>query len=227
MIETVSREIGGRPLILETGKIARQAHGSVVARYGDTMVLSTIVMAKNPSPRLDFFPLTVEYRERSAAAGKFPGGFFKREGRPTEKEVLTCRIVDRSIRPLFSKTMRNEIQVCCFVLSADEHNEPDVVSMVAAFAALAISHLPVTEILGAIRVGRVNGEFVANPTYEDIAKSTINLIVAGKKEAILSRSGEGDFIMLASQPFLEGVCGLFFVFDNQYSHSPIPSSFYV
>lgn len=182
---TVAKDIGGQSLILETGTMARQAHGAVVARYGDTMVLATVVMAKSPAPGLDFLPLTVEYRERSAAAGRFPGGFFKREGRPTEKEILTSRIVDRSIRPLFSKAHRNEIQLFCTVISADEHNDPDVISMIAAFAALAISPLPFQEILASVRVGRIDGEFRVNPNYEDMQKSTMNLIVAGKMDSLV------------------------------------------
>jgi len=154
-------------------------------RYGDTMVLATVVMAKDSAPGLDFLPLTVEYRERSAAAGRFPGGFFKREGRPTDKEILTSRMVDRSIRPLFGKTHRNEVQLFCTVISADEHNDPDVISMVAAYAALAISPIPFQEILGAVRVGRIDGQFRVNPNYEDMQKSTMNLIVAGKRDSIV------------------------------------------
>ena len=185
MLTTVARTVGGRTLTLETGKMAKQADGAVLARYGDTMVLATAVMSREPNEKLDFFPLTVEYRERSAAAGKFPGGFFKREGRPTEKEILTCRVVDRYIRPLFSKSIRNEVQICCSVLSADEMNEPDVIAMVAAAAAIGVSDLPIKELLGAVRVGRVDGELLINPSYEQMEKSSLNLVVAGKEDAVL------------------------------------------
>jgi len=182
---TVSREIGGQTLSLEMGKMAKQADAAVVATYGDTVVLAAVCMEDKASPHLDFFPLTVDYRERTAAAGKFPGGFFKREGRPTEKEILTCRVIDRSIRPLFDKSMRNELQVCTTVLSADEKNDPDVIAMVASFAALVASDVPVNDVLGAIRVARLNGEFVANPTYEQTEESTMNFVVAGKQDSIL------------------------------------------
>ena len=154
---------GGRKLILETGRIARQADGAVLATYGDTMVLCTAVGAKAPKPGVDFFPLTVNYQEKSFAAGKIPGGFFKREGRPAEKETLTSRLIDRPIRPLFHPAYRNETQVICTTLSHDLENDPDIVAMVGASAALTISGIPFMGPIGAARVGYIDGQYVLNP----------------------------------------------------------------
>ena len=164
MTHTVSLDINGLPFSIETGKVAKQADGSVVVRYGGTMVLATCVGAKTARDAQDFFPLTVEYRERAYAGGRIPGGYFKREGAPVMKETLTSRLIDRPIRPLFPKGFRNEIQVICFVISGDQENDPDVLAMNGASAALSLSGIPFDGPIGAVRVGLVNGEFVANPT---------------------------------------------------------------
>jgi len=181
---------GGRKLVLETGKIARQADGSVVARYGDTVVLATVVYAKAPKPGIDFFPLTVHYQEKTSAAGKIPGGFFKREGRPTEKEVLTSRLIDRPIRPLFADGFRNEVQVICTVLSHDLENDPDIVAMVAASAALTISGVPFLGPIGAARVGYIDGEYKLNPQMDEASSSALDLVVAGTQDGVLMVESE-------------------------------------
>jgi polyribonucleotide nucleotidyltransferase len=181
---------GGRKLVLETGKIARQADGAVVARYGDTVVLATVVYAKAPKPGVDFFPLTVHYQEKTFAAGKIPGGFFKREGRPTEKEVLTSRLIDRPIRPLFADGFRNEVQVICTVLSHDLENDPDVVAMVAASAALTISGVPFLGPIGAARVGYIGGEYKLNPQMDEMSSSSLDLVVAGTQDGVLMVESE-------------------------------------
>ena len=181
---------GGRKLVLETGKIARQADGSVVARYGDTVVLATVVYAKAPKPGVDFFPLTVHYQEKTSAAGKIPGGFFKREGRPTEKEVLTSRLIDRPIRPLFADGFRNEVQVICTVLSHDLENDPDIVAMVAASAALTISGVPFLGPIGAARVGYIDGEYKLNPQMDEASSSALDLVVAGTQDGVLMVESE-------------------------------------
>src|SRR4051812_13924253 len=167
----------GRTLTLETGRVARQADGAVLATYGETSVLATVVYGKAPKPGLDFFPLTVNYQERTYAAGKIPGGFFKREGRPTEKETLVSRLIDRPIRPLFVKGFKHETQVVVTVLSHDLENDPDIVAMVAASAALTISGVPFMGPIGAARVGHIDGEFVLNPTLDQMASSRMDLIV--------------------------------------------------
>src|SRR5689334_24376227 len=164
--QTVEIEWAGRPLRLETGRIARQADGAVVATYGETSVLATVVAAKEEKPGVDFFPLTVNYQEKTFAAGKIPGGFFKREGRPSEKETLTSRLIDRPIRPLFVEGFRCETQVIATVLSHDLENDPDVVAMVAASAALTLSGVPFMGPIGAARVGLIDGEYVLNPTLD-------------------------------------------------------------
>jgi len=194
MFEIYRREIdwGGRPLILETGKIARQADGAVMATYGGTVVLCTAVGAKSPRPGIDFFPLTVNYQEKTFATGKIPGGFFKREGRPSEKETLTSRLIDRPIRPLFAKGYRNETQVVCTVLSHDLENDPDVVAMVGASAALTISGIPFLGPIAAARVGYHDGSYVLNPTREQLADSALDLVVAGTQEGVLMVESEAD-----------------------------------
>ena len=181
---------GGRKLTLETGRIARQADGAVLATYGDTMVLCTAVGAKAPKPGIDFFPLTVNYQEKTFAAGKIPGGFFKREGRPTEKEVLTSRLIDRPIRPLFHPAYRHETQVVCTVLSHDLENDPDIVALVGASAALTISGIPFMGPIGAARVGYVDGAYVLNPTADVLAKSDLDLVLAGTAEGVLMVESE-------------------------------------
>ncbi len=183
-IHTVSREIGGRTLTIETGKVARQADGAVVVQYGETVVLVAAVVAPPRSENIDFFPLSVDYREKQSAAGKFPGGFIKREGRPTTKEILTARNIDRPIRPCFPDGYFHEVQIMASVLSADRENDPDVPAMIGASAALSISRIPFEGSLGACRVGRVDGELVINPTHKQLEASDLNMLVGGRKEAI-------------------------------------------
>ncbi|MCC6914996.1 MAG: polyribonucleotide nucleotidyltransferase [Rhodospirillaceae bacterium] len=192
MFKVTRKELdwGGRKLILETGKIARQADGAVMCTYGETTVLCTAVGAKSPKPGVDFFPLTVNYQEKAFAAGKIPGGFFKREGRPTEKEVLTSRLVDRPIRPLFHDSYRNETQVVCTVLSHDLKNDPDIVAMIGASAALTISGIPFLGPIGAARVGYVDGQYVLNPKMDELANSALDLVVAGTREGVLMVESE-------------------------------------
>ena len=187
MFEVFRKEIdwAGRKLILETGKVARQADGAVMATYGGTTVLAAVVFEKQPKPGLDFFPLTVNYQEKTFAAGKIPGGFFKREGRPSEKEVLTSRLIDRPIRPLFHETYRNETLVVVTVLAHDLENDPDIVAMVATSAALTISGVPFMGPIAGARVGHIDGKFVVNPTRDQLVNSSLDLVVAGTKEGVL------------------------------------------
>src|SRR5580692_6117551 len=194
MFQVYRKELdwGGRRLVLETGKIARQADGAVLATYGETTVLCTAVAAKTAKPGQDFFPLTVNYQEKTFAAGKIPGGFFKREGRPTEKEVLTSRLIDRPIRPLFVAGFRNETQVVCTVLSHDLENDPDVVAMVGASAALTISGIPFMGPIAGARVGYVDGQYVLNPTAAQLEKSDLDLILAGTQEGVLMVESEAQ-----------------------------------
>jgi len=177
----VSIEVGGRPLILETGKIAKQANGAVTARYGDTVLLVSACMANKPNDR-DFLPLTVDYRENTYSAGKIPGGFFKREGRPTEKEILVSRLIDRPMRPLFPDSWRNETQIIAMVLSADSDNDPDVIAVTAASAAAYCSDLPFNDPIAAVRVGLLDGQLVANPT---VAEQKTSIVVAGTADGIV------------------------------------------
>ncbi len=179
----VEKEIGGRLLSIETGKVAKQAHGSAMIRYGDTVVLVAAVTDK-PRPGIDFFPLTVDYREKTYAAGKIPGGFFKREGRPTNKEILTMRMIDRPVRPMFPPQYKDEVQVQCMVLSADLQNDPDIPAMVGAFAALSLSQIPFLGPLGAVRVGFVEGELVVNPTHTQLESSELDMVLTGNADAI-------------------------------------------
>ncbi len=165
MPEKTTIQVGSNQIHIETGKIAKQADGAVTVQLGETIVIVAAVAASAAKPGQDFFPLTVDYREKAAAAGRFPGGYFKREGRPTEKEILTCRMIDRPIRPLFPKGWYNEVQVQSILLSADGENDPDVLSIIGASAALMVSDIPWAGPLGAVRVGRINGKFVANPTH--------------------------------------------------------------
>jgi len=189
----IQREVlewGGHELVLETGRLARQAHGAVLATYGDTSVLATVVAAKAPKPGVDFMPLTVNYQERFYAAGRIPGGFFKREGRPTERETLVSRLIDRPVRPLFHESWRCDTQVVVTVLSHDLENDPDVVSMVAASAALTLSGVPFMGPIGAARVGYINGQYVLNPTIEQVKESDLDLVVAGTQDAVLMVESE-------------------------------------
>ncbi len=181
---SVTVEVGGRPLTLETGKVAKQANGAILARYGDTIVLTTACMATTKNDR-DFLPLTVDYRENTYSAGKIPGGFFKREGRPSEKEVLTSRLIDRPMRPLFPDSWRNETQIVSMVLSADSDNDPDVIAVTGASAAAYCSDLPFGNPIAAVRVGLLDGQLVANPTVADQKKSLMNIVIAGTEDAIV------------------------------------------
>ncbi|MBA3322225.1 MAG: polyribonucleotide nucleotidyltransferase [Pyrinomonadaceae bacterium] len=178
-------KLGGRDLTVETGKVAKQADGSVVIRYGDTMLLVAAVGAKQPREGIDFFPLTVEYREHNFAAGRIPGNYFRREGRPNEKEVLTCRLIDRPCRPLFTKGFRNETQVIASVISADPDNDPDVIAITGASCALYLSDIPFSTPIAGVRVGLIEGRYIINPTYDEVRESRLNLIVAGTEEAIV------------------------------------------
>jgi polyribonucleotide nucleotidyltransferase len=186
----VEIEWAGRPLILETGKIARQADGAVLATYGETIVLATVVSAKEPKPGFDFFPLTVNYQEKTYAAGKIPGGYFKREGRPSEKETLVSRLIDRPIRPLFAEGYKNDTQVVVTVVQHDLENDPDILSIVATSAALTLSGVPFMGPIGGARVGYINGEYVLNPHIDEMEESKLDLIVAGTGEAVLMVESE-------------------------------------
>jgi polyribonucleotide nucleotidyltransferase len=194
-----------RTLILETGKVARQASGSVLATYGETTVLCTVVAQKEPNPSVDFFPLTVHYQEKVYAVGRIPGGFFKREARPSEKEVLTSRLIDRPIRPLFPEGFRNEVQVICTVLSHDLENDPDIVALVGASAALAISGVPFQGPVGAARVGYSDGQYILNPTPSQLMDSQLDLVLAGTKSGVLMVESEAqelsEDIMLGAVEF--------------------------
>jgi len=183
-------EVGGKPLIIETGKMARQANGAVMLQYGETMILVTAVASAEERTDIDFFPLSVEYRERAFAAGKIPGGFFKREGKPTEKEILSARLIDRPIRPLFPKDYRNDTQIAAFVYSYDGENDADVLGAIGASIALTISDIPFQGPIAEVRVGKVNGELVVNPTAQQIEESEIELVVAGTADSIMMVEGE-------------------------------------
>src|SRR5205814_9386546 len=183
-------EWGGRPLILETGKIARQADGAVLAKYGETTVLAAVVAASEPRQGVDFLPLTVDYQEKFYAAGRIPGGYFKREGRPTEKETLVSRLIDRPVRPLFASGWRCETQVIVTTLSHDLENDPDVLAMVASSAALTLSGVPFMGPIGAARVGFINNEYVLNPQLDEMSESQLDLVVAGTGDAVLMVESE-------------------------------------
>jgi polyribonucleotide nucleotidyltransferase len=199
MSEKITAAIGDKQITIETGKLAKQADGAVTVQLGETIVLVAAVAATKAKEGQDFFPLTVDYREKAAAAGKFPGGYFKREGRPTEKEILTCRLTDRPIRPLFPKGWYNEVQVQTVVLSADGENDPDILSIIGASASLMVSDIPWDGPLGAVRVGRVNGKFVANPTHAEMKESDLDLVYVGNATDIVMYEGaakeitEADF----------------------------------
>src|SRR6201992_3566280 len=182
-VEQVSLEVGGRKLTFETGKMARQAHGAVVARYGDTMVLATACMDSKAAEK-DFLPLTVDYREYTSAAGKIPGGFFKREGRPTEKEIITSRLIDRPLRPLFPEGYTGDTQIIGFCLSADGENDPDILAINGASAALVLSEIPFYHPVGAVRVGLIDGEIILNPVNSQRDVSDLDLVVVGTEEAV-------------------------------------------
>ena len=199
MSEKVIAPVGDKQLIIETGKLAKQADGAVSVQLGETIVIVAAVAATKPKPGQEFFPLTVDYREKAAAAGKFPGGYFKREGRPTEKEILTSRLIDRPIRPLFPKGWYNEVQVQSIVLSADGDNDPDMLAVIGASTALMVSDIPWAGPLGAVRVGRVNGQFIANPTHSQMLESDLDLVYVGNETDLVMYEGsaleinEADF----------------------------------
>src|ERR1700757_1427533 len=216
----VELDWGGRKLVLETGKIARQADGAVFATYGETTVLATVVSAKEPKAGIDFLPLTCNYFEKFYAAGRIPGGYFKREGRPTEKETLVSRLIDRPIRPLFADGYRCDTQVIVTVLSHDLENDPDILAMVAASAALTLSGVPFMGPIGAARVGFINNEFVLNPQIDEMQESQLDLVVAGTGDAVLMVESEAkelpEEIMLGAvmfghrhfQPVIEAIIKL-------------------
>src|SRR6478736_6058474 len=199
MPEKVIAQLGDKQIIIETGKLAKQADGAVTVQMGETIVLVAAVGAAKAKPGQDFFPLTVDYREKAAAAGKFPGGYFKREGRPTEKEILTSRIIDRPIRPLFPKGWYNEVQVQSIVLSADGENDPDMLALMGASAALMVSDIPWEGPLGAARIARVGGQFIANPTHVQMAESDLDVVYVGNETDLVMFEGaakeisEADF----------------------------------
>src|SRR5437660_7660208 len=184
-IEIVVELTGGKNLKFETGKLAKQAHGSVVVRIGDNVILATAVANPDPREGIDFFPLIVDYREYTYAGGRIPGGFIKREGRPSEREILTARQIDRPIRPLFPENFKNENQVIALVISADTENDPDVAAINAASCAITLSDVPFAGPVGAVRVGIVNGEMVINPSYAERRESLLNIMVVGTKDGIV------------------------------------------
>src|SRR6202521_1677968 len=186
MLHSVEVDLGGgRTITLESGKMAKQANGSVIVRSGESVVLVTACTAPQPKPNANFFPLTVDYREYTYSAGRFPGGFIKREGRMSEKETLTCRLIDRPIRPLFPEGYAHETQVIGMVLSADPLRDPSTLAIIGAGASLAISDIPFDHVLAAVRVGVVDGKLIANPTYEESKAAKINIVVAGTEEGIV------------------------------------------
>src|SRR5271163_752070 len=204
-IHRVQLDWGGRKLTLETGRLARQADGAVFASYGDTTVIATVVAAKQPKDGIDFLPLTVNYQEKYYAAGRIPGGYFKREGRPTEKETLTSRLIDRPIRPLFADGWRCDTQIIITTLSHDLENDPDIVAMVAASAALTLSGAPFMGPIGGARVGFINNEYVLNPQIDEMTESQLDLVVAGTQDAVLMVESEAkelsEEIMLGAVMF--------------------------
>lgn len=193
-LQQVELGINGNKLSIETGVIAKQANGSALVRYGDTVIIATAVASKEPKEGIDFLPLTVDYREKFYSAGKIPGGFFKREGRPSEREVLISRLIDRPLRPLFPEGFTNEVQIICFVLSADQKYDPDILSIIGASAALTVSDIPLINPVGAVRIGRVDGKLTINPSYEEIEKSDVNIVIAGTKESIIMVEGSAKEI---------------------------------
>src|SRR5439155_3958215 len=194
MAERVVAQLGDKQIIIETGKYAKQADGAVTVQLGETIVLVAAVAATKAKPGQDFFPLTVDYREKAAAAGKFPGGYFKREGRPTEKEILTSRLTDRPIRPLFPKGWYNEVQVQCIVLSADGEHDPDMLAIVGASASLMVSDIPWAGPLGAARIGRVKGQFIADPTHTQMLESDLDLVYVGNETDLVMFEGSAKEI---------------------------------
>src|SRR6267378_673410 len=205
MSEKATAPVGDKQIIIETGKLAKQADGAVTVQMGETIVLVAAVGAAKAKPGQEFFPLTVDYREKAAAAGKFPVGYFKREGRPTEKEILTCRLTDRPIRPLFPKGWYNEVQVQTVVLSADGENDPDLLSIIGASASLMVSDIPWDGPLGAVRVGRVGGKFIANPTHAEMKESDLDLVYVGNAALVFGQ--EACQPIIAAQKELVALAG--------------------
>lgn len=202
MLKRIERQFAGRTLVLETGRMARQAHGACLVRFGDTMVLCTATAQTRPT-HLPFFPLTVEYREKTYAGGKIPGGFFKREGRPGEKEILAARSIDRPIRPLFPKGYMNETQIICYILSADQENDADVLGLMGASVALNMSKIPFHVPVASVRMGRIQGAWIVNPTFQQLEYSDVDLVVAGSAEAITMV--EGAAVEVPEEDLLEGL----------------------
>jgi len=194
MIKKVEVDFHGRPLSIEVGRMAKQADGAALVRYGETVVLVTAVAAKDLKLDTDFFPLTVDYQEKTFAAGKIPGGFFKREGRPSEKEILTCRLIDRSIRPLFAEGLRCETQIIATVLSADRENDPDVVAMIGTSIALHVSDIPFNGPLAGVRIGRIDGRWVMNPTQSQLEQSDVDIFLSGSRDAIVMVEGGAQVV---------------------------------
>jgi polyribonucleotide nucleotidyltransferase len=203
MLQRVEKELAGRKLVLEVGEVAKQANGAALVSYGETMVLVTAVVAPEVREGIDFVPLTVDYREKAYAAGKIPGGFFKREGRPSEREVLTSRLIDRPIRPLFPKGFSQETQVIAIALSADTENNPDILAIIGASTALTVSDIPFQGPIGAVRVGRIEGEFVINPTRQQQSLSDLDLVIAGVDEGIVMVEGSGREV--SEEVLIEGL----------------------
>src|SRR5512141_1766372 len=199
MMQRVEKTFAGRKLVIETGRMAKQASGSAVVQFGDTMVLAAVTVSDTQSP-LPFFPLLVEYREKTYAAGKIPGGFIKREGRPSDNEILSARIIDRSIRPLFPEHFKNEVQVFIYVISADQENAADVLALIAASFAINQSKIPFMGPIAAARVGRVQDNWILNPTFQQLPYSDMDIVVAGSKDSIMMVEGgaievsEGDIL---------------------------------
>src|ERR1700744_4529493 len=192
MSEKITAQVGANQITIETGKLAKQADGAVTVQLGETIVMVAAVAASKAKAGQEFFPLTVDYREKAAAAGKFPGGYFKREGRPTEKEILTSRLTDRPIRPLFPKGWFNEVQVQSLLLSADGENDSDILTIIGASASLAVSDIPWDGPLGALRIGRVGGQFIANPTHAQMAESDMDIIYVGNHNDIVMFEGASE-----------------------------------
>ncbi|HEX5773417.1 MAG TPA: polyribonucleotide nucleotidyltransferase, partial [Geomobilimonas sp.] len=203
MEQKVQVEFSGRTITIATGKMAKQANGAVVVSCGDTMVLVTAVATKTAKEGQDFFPLTVNYQEKAYAGGKIPGGFFKREARPSDNETLTCRLIDRPIRPLFPENFLNDTQIMATVISADKDNDPSILSMIGASAALEVSDIPFFGPIAGVKVGRVDGEFVANPTAEQLEMSDIEIVVAASKDAICMV--EGGAAIVPEEVMLEAI----------------------
>ena len=226
MFKVVKKEIevAGKKISLETGKIARQADGAIIAQCGETVVLATAVGAKKVNPDMDYFPLSVNYQEKYYAAGKIPGGYFKREARPTDSETLISRLIDRPIRPLFPDEFKNEVQVLPTVISYDKENEADILSIIASSAALAISGMPFLGPVGASRVGFIKGEYVLNPTKAELKDSKLDLVVAGTKDAeeVVAKLKEFSFVIrkvLSKKIVMKFLPKLFFVKDDSFDYA--------